>query len=74
MQVEQPKPTTPAQKATSFKISPDDPQIKVYPGYLKMAMGKGDIQELAELVYEIKEQGYDEHIDITQAENMIFGE
>ena len=28
---------------TSFKISPDHPQIKVYRGYLKMLMGKGDI-------------------------------
>lgn len=41
--------------SSTFKISPDHPQIKVYRGYLKLAMGKGDIQELAELVYEIKD-------------------
>lgn len=58
----------------SFKISPDHPQIKVYRGYLKMVMGKGDIQELAELVYEIKDQGFDEHVDISEAEDLIFGE
>ncbi len=39
-----PPPVEQAKKMpTTFKISPDHPQIQVYRGYLKMLMGKGDI-------------------------------
>ena len=58
----------------TLKINPSDPQIQVYAGYLKIAMKKGDIQEIGELIYEIKDQGFDEHLDLTEAENLVFGE
>jgi hypothetical protein len=38
--IEQPKKI---EQPASFKINPDHPQIKVYRGYLKILMGKGDI-------------------------------
>ena len=67
MEPEKPKPVT-------YKVDPNHPQIKIYAGYMKLALKRGDVQEIGELIYEIKQQGFEEHLDISEAENLVFGE
>jgi len=41
---------------------------------LRQAFENGDIQDLAEIVFEIKDQGLDKIIDVTEAEEKIYGD
>ena len=34
----------------------------------------GNVQELAELIYEIRQQDFHEFVDLTEAEDLVFGE
>ena len=71
---EKPKPTIQPAKPTMPKTVQKDERAIQFEKRLKIAMQQDDIQTMAELIFEIKDLNLHQVIDITEAENMVFGD
>ena len=71
-----PQPTYKAPVVAAYQSPEDesDPNVRTYFEALKNGMRSGDMQYLAELVFEIKAAGLEDKIDLRAAEDMIFGD